>query len=156
MPSKKLRAASNIKDEEAAMDMSPMIDMVFLLLIFFIVVSTPMIVKMDDEVKPAIANNAKDADSKHGRIVINIRKDGTVTPEDFKNSDKSLNILDTDDKIKQYVSELNKKYISQGHKSKLHLRGDKTAVFKHSRRVIKAAAEGGVDHVVFSVYPHSK
>lgn len=133
-----------------------MIDMVFLLLIFFIVVSTPAVVKMDDTVKPAIASAAKDIDSKHGRIVVNIRTDGTVTQENFKNNDGSLNLLDTDDKIKQYVSELNKKFISQGHKSKLHLRGDKDAVFKHSRRVIKAAAEGGVDHVVFSVYPHNK
>lgn len=156
MASDRLRKLQNIKDEEPAMDMSAMIDMVFLLLIFFIVVSTPMVVKMDDKVKPAIAAASKDADTKHGRIVINIRADGTVTKENFKNDDGTLNKLDTDDQITEYVRELKEEIIRQGHVPKLHLRGDQGAVFKHSRRVIKAAAGAGVERVVFAVYPHSK
>jgi biopolymer transport protein ExbD len=43
-----------------------------------------------------------------------------------------------------------------GYKPKLHLRGDKEAVFKYSRQVIRAAAKGGVDQVVFAVYVTAK
>ena len=55
MASNKLRAASQDHGEAAEMDMSPMIDMVFLLLLFFLVVSNPKTIKIDAEVKPPVA-----------------------------------------------------------------------------------------------------
>jgi biopolymer transport protein ExbD len=59
MASSKLRGASAGHDEEAKLDMSPMIDMVFLLLIFFIVNATAIIVKTDPKVLPPVAKNSK-------------------------------------------------------------------------------------------------
>ena len=58
MASKKLRGAKTAKEDELKVDMSPMIDMVFLLLIFFIVASTAIVVKQDSEVDPSIAQNS--------------------------------------------------------------------------------------------------
>ncbi len=145
--SDRLRALNSKEDEEMKMDMSPMIDMVFLLLIFFIVVSTPMVVKMDAEVKPSVAYNAKDPENKHGRIVVNVRVDGTIYPVNVEDGE-----LETEDDITQYVKDLKEKYNNQGFTPRLHLRGDKDSVFKHSRKVIKAAAAAGVDSVIFAVY----
>jgi biopolymer transport protein ExbD len=45
MASNRLRAVNAAKQEEGKMDMSPMIDMVFLLLLFFLVVSNPKTIK---------------------------------------------------------------------------------------------------------------
>ena len=59
MASSKLRKSSAEPDENMPMDMSPMIDMVFLLLIFFIVNATAIIVKTDPNVEPPVAKNAK-------------------------------------------------------------------------------------------------
>ena len=64
MASSKLQSAMEHEGDDARMDMSPMIDMVFLLLVFFIVVSTPMVVKMDAEVAPSVAYNAKKPEQK--------------------------------------------------------------------------------------------
>ena len=36
--------------------------------------------------------------------------------------------------------------------SKLHLRGDKDAVFKYCRTAVRGAARAGVDQVVFGVF----
>ena len=44
----------------------------------------------------------------------------------------------------------------KGYKSKLHLRGDKDAVFKHSRKAIAASAGAGVDQVMFATFVTSK
>ena len=44
--------------DELAIDMSPMIDMVFLLLIFFLVNATMIIVKQDAAVKPPVARSS--------------------------------------------------------------------------------------------------
>lgn len=145
--SNKLRALNAKEGEDLKMDMSPMIDMVFLLLVFFIVVSTPMVVKMDAEVKPSVAYNAKEPEEKHGRIVVNVRSDGTIYPVNVEEGE-----LGAESDIEDYVREMREKYENQGFKPRLHLRGDKESVFKHSRKVLKASAAAGVDSVIFSAY----
>ena len=150
MASDRLRALNGKADEELKIDMSPMIDMVFLLLIFFIVVSSPLIVEQDPEVTPSVAYNAQTAEEKHGRIVINVREDGTLTEEKFEQ------VLDGDEAITEYVRTVRERIDSQGHKPRLHLRGDNAALFKYSRQVIKASAEAGVDHVIFSAFDFAK
>jgi len=149
--SNKLRDLNGIVDEELKMDMSPMIDMVFLLLIFFIVVSTPMVVETDQNVKPPVAYNAKKPEVEHGRIVINIRADGSVYPMKVKEG-----MLETDEQITEYVRALKETFTNQGFVPRLHLRGDKASVFKHSRRVIKAAAVAGVNSFIFASYDSQK
>jgi biopolymer transport protein ExbD len=147
MASSKLRRTSASQDKELAVDMSPMIDMVFLLLIFFIVNATAIIVKTDPKVKPPIAANAKPQENRLGRIVINIRDDGTYTAEDFNV------ILPDDVAIFDLVKKEKERMALEGIVApKLHLRGHKDAVFSHSRTVIRAAAKAGVDQVVFAVF----
>ena len=150
MASKKLKHAAESSDEELKVDMSPMIDLVFLLLIFFIVVSTVIVVKQDPEVKPPIANASKSATDGKGRIVINIREDGTCLNEGL---DKTL---DDAEAISEYVKEKKDEEEAKGLVPIVHLRGDKAVAFKHVRRVIKASATAGVDNVVFSVYPFER
>jgi len=147
MASSKLRRVSAREESELAVDMSPMIDMVFLLLIFFIVNATAIIVKTDPKVKPPIAANAIAQKDRLGRIVINIRDDGTYTAEDF-------NIrLEDDVAIFDLVKKEKERMALEGITApKLHLRGHKDAVFSKSRTVIRAAARAGVDQVVFAVF----
>ncbi len=152
MASDKLRGEMGKEEKEDEMDMSPMIDMVFLLLIFFIVVSTPMVVTQDPEVAPSVAYNSVDVDEKNGRIVINVREDGTFTKVDFKQ------IMTEPTEITEYVQEEIIRLTALGYedKIKIHLRGDDDAKYKHSQTVIKACAEAGVDKIVFSVFPFEK
>ena len=153
MASDKLREQSRGDDGGAEMDMSPMIDMVFLLLIFFIVVSSPMIVKMDPAITPAVAYNANKPVEKNGRIVLNVKEDGTYSQEDFNKT------MTTPEEIERYVTESIIKIKDEGkgrYKARLHLRGDDQALFKHSQKAIKAAAAAGVDKVIFSVYDFQK
>lgn len=150
MASDRLRALNGRGDEELKMDMSPMIDMVFLLLIFFIVVSSPMVVEQDPEVEPAVAYNAMKPEEKHGRIVINVKEDGTFTEEKFEN------VLANEDEISEYVRARRELIEEQGKTPRLHLRGDSDAMFKYSRQAIKASAAAGVDHVIFAAFDFAK
>ena len=145
MASRLLQATSN-KEEEAKLDMSPMIDMVFLLLIFFIVNATAIIVKTDPDVEPPIAKNSQRQENAGGRIVVNVREDGTFTAENFDV------LLPGEDEIQDYVEKEKNKHLQLAEKPKLHLRGDKDAVFKYSRTAIRAAAAAGVNEVVFAVF----
>jgi len=143
--SSKLRAAKSEEGEDVHVDMSPMIDMVFLLLIFFIVASTAVIVKQDPNVKPPIAKNSKKAEDGKGRIVINIYEDGTLMSEDQQRLDDDEAVIDLVNKQREAIEGI-------GWDPKLHLRGDKNAVFKHCRRVIRLAAKAKVEKVFFSTY----
>lgn len=150
MSSHKLRSARSVVDDDAKIDMSPMIDMVFLLLIFFIVNATAIIVKTDPKVLPPVAKNSKRQEDGRGRIVINVRQDGTYTAENF-------NVILADDKdIFDLVKTEKEKIQALGVVPKLHIRGDQDAVFKYSRTAIRAAAQAGVDQVVFAVYQTHK
>lgn len=139
----------NPEDEELKIDMSPMIDMVFLLLIFFIVNATAIIVQTDPEVKPPIAKNSKRQEDGRGRIVINVRANGTYTNEQFV-------VLPDKTAITEVVKKQKLEIESEGLLPKLHLRGDQEAMFKYSRTAISAAADAGVTQVVFAVYETHK
>lgn len=146
MASKKLRTGASSVDEELKVDMSPMIDMVFLLLIFFIVASTVVVVKQDPKVKPPIAKNSKKAKDGKGRIVINIREDGSFLDERAKKTFADVNLLT------EYISGEKDTQELKGLKPMIHLRGDKNVNFSYVRTVIRAASKAGVDNVIFSVY----
>lgn len=149
MASSKLRNSSSTGEDDCKLDMSPMIDMVFLLLMFFLVNATVIVVKQDPNVTPPVAVNSRKAEDGNGRIVVNVYKDGKFTNE-------AKQPLDNEDAITDLVKEEKQKIDLLGYKPKLHLRGDKEAVFKYSRQVIRAAAKGGVDQVVFAVYVTDK
>jgi len=145
MPSK-LRRSTTEPEAECRMDMSPMIDMVFLLLIFFIINATAIIVKTDPKVEPPVAEHSQRQLDGSGRIVVNIHEDGTFTAEDFNV------ILPGEDEIYELVRDMKARHEALAVTPKLHLRGHKDAVFRHCRTAIRAAARAGVDQVVFAVY----
>jgi biopolymer transport protein ExbD len=145
MAASKLRNASAEPEAECALDMSPMIDMVFLLLIFFIVNATAIIVKTDPLIKPPIAKSSKPQKDGSGRIVVNVREDGSFTTE-------NLVVMAGEDEIYDMVKTQKARNQSLGVASKLHLRGDKNAVFRYCRTAIRGAARAGVDQVVFGVF----
>ena len=149
MASSKLRSSTSAGQDELKIDMSPMIDMVFLLLLFFLVNATAIIVKQDPQVNPPLAVNSRIAKDGTGRIVVNIREDGTFTNERYE-------VIETEELITEMVKKEKERIDLLGFKPKLHLRGDRDTVFKFSRQVIRASAKGGVDQVVFAVYVTDK
>ena len=144
MPLPKLRRSIAGDEDDRKMDMSPMIDMVFLLLIFFIVNATAITVKMDPEVEPPSASNGISGPVE-GRIVINVREDGSYTAED-------LTVLPNEDAVRHYIQEARDALERRALTPKLHLRGDKASLFKHGRAVVRAAAHAKVEQVIFSSY----
>ncbi len=151
MASAKLRMAQAMDSEELSMDMSPMIDLVFLLLIFFMVSSHMIITKIDPEVRPPIADSAQVAQNNEGRIVVNIYQDGSfhgpdVNEEPFANADA----------VSEYVDAERQKNDEARIQSRLHLRADKEVPTRYIKEVVKAAADALVVDVIFGTYKVAK
>jgi biopolymer transport protein ExbD len=133
--------------EELKMDLSPMIDLVFLLLIFFMIASTVIVVKQDPRVRVPVAPSAIPPEDARGRIVINILKEG----EDSEFADEGGKAI-TIDEIVAMCEERKMANEARGITTKLHLRGDKEAVVLKMKKVVQAAAQGGVKDIIFASY----
>lgn len=146
MASAKLRRAMAGEGETMSMDMSPMIDLVFLLLIFFMVSSHMIIVKIDKDVHPPTADAAAVAENKGGRIVVNIHEDGK-----FFGPEQSM-AFPTADAVSEYVDTERQKNDEMRVKSRLHLRADKRVQTRYIKEIVKAAADALVVDVIFGTY----
>ncbi|MCB1232421.1 MAG: biopolymer transporter ExbD [Verrucomicrobiae bacterium] len=133
-----------------------MIDLVFLLLIFFMVSSHLIIVRIDKNVKPPTADHAEVAENSHGRIVINVYgfSDDIDASQQGKIFDADGNELDTSDQITDYVDRVKQRVMeSEANLTpRLHLRADKTTDTRLIKKVVQAAAAAGVVDVIFATY----
>ena len=131
---------SVIGTADPKLDMSPMIDLVFLLLIFFMIASTMITFKKDPKVVIPIASASIKAKLVLHRVIINIYEDGSI-------GDVNSNPM-TLDELEQRMSQMKGKHAD----TKLHLRSDQRVAHKAVKEVIAASARGGVSEVIFSTY----
>ena len=159
MSYKKLRATQAGDGEDLKVDMSPMIDMVFLLLIFFIVNAALIVVKMDKKVTVPIAKYSTKQVSKLGRIVINVYNDKETAdpkaPGRFKNETSKIVFVD-DDAMIEFIEKAATPWKDAGVVPRIHLRADESVQFTYVRRVIRNAAKAGVNEVIFVSYPRKQ
>lgn len=164
MASKKLRSLNADEGDGLSVDMSPMIDMVFLLLIFFIVTANLVVVKQDVRVEVPVADASSTQEKKTGRIVINVYGEGVnsqgkslshETGNRYSQADQNFTAFeDNDADILQYIKD-QKDQMEGSVQPQLHLRGHRGVEFKHVRRIIRIAAEAGIDQVIFASYATS-
>lgn len=149
MASKKLRSVAGGMGEDLEMDMSPMIDLTFLLLIFFMVSSHLITVQIDKRVNPPTATNSQVAENAAGRVVVNILADGTIWAQD------KIELTSTES-ITAYVDEARVRYEEEGITTRLNLRADEAVDTRIIKRVVQAAAEAGVVEIIFGSYAVEK
>ena len=149
MASSKLRAAQEEQDDDTQVDMSPMIDMVFLLLIFFIVNATLIIVEMDKRVQVPIARYSEKQNDKMGRIVINVYSDEHAGEGRFRMADGKEVFVDDEDMV-DFIKKQKEERDTKAQKTRLHLRADAAVHFRYVRRAIRAAAAAGINEVTFA------
>ncbi|MEM6912067.1 MAG: biopolymer transporter ExbD [Verrucomicrobiota bacterium] len=133
-------------------DMSSMIDLVFLLLIFFMVTATLIDYKKDDRVDIPIADNAEKPEGGiSNRVVINILPDEEADDGRYaKEGGDSITL----DEIKVLLMDRDE---ANGEEPiKLHVRGDSTAGVRHYKRLLKTASEAGISQSIFSTYQTAK
>lgn len=137
----------NPRDEEV--DMAPMIDMVFLLLVFFMVSSHLQSEEyIDMEIPEATA--AKVPEDRSGRLVVSIefQPDPDVESRIFLGSTPM-----EDEALKQYMIDANERYMAgpgNGDRLRLFLRADINEDHKEVRRVMQLAADAGILDIIFA------
>jgi biopolymer transport protein ExbD len=137
----------NPRDEEV--DMAPMIDMVFLLLVFFMVSSH---LQSEEYIEMEIpeAASAKVPDDRSGRLVVSIQ----YHPDSDVESTLFLGPRPMEvDALKEYVTTANERWMAgpgNGERMRLFLRAHVDEDHKEVRRVMQLAADAGIIDIIFA------
>jgi biopolymer transport protein ExbD len=148
---KKNRLVGRPKTEDVTMDMSPMIDMVFQIIIFFMVTFQLVTIKKDPLVEVAIAPKGEVSKNPGGRVLINVLSDAKMKEEGL-----STPYLDVDgnplefDQITDLVRRKKEENDRTNTPTLLMLRGDKESLVRRTKMALSAAGAVGVNDVVFS------
>ena len=117
-----------------------MIDLVFLLLIFFMVSSTLITYRKDPNVTIPIASDGKVPRQVKGRVIFNVYQDGTIKSD----GGEVLSLAQVENQMRLAKQ--------QNPGIRLHVRADQVAAHAKVKEVIDASARGGVVNVIFSTY----
>jgi len=144
----KLRAP---EEPEANIDMTPMIDCVFLLLIFFMVSATMSKVDQTPEVKLPIAPKAAIPEDLRARGVVNIVPIGTPSGEGATSEDRPFIVYGQLMDEAALVKAITEKKAAEP-ELRVYMRVDRDAEFKIVKRAIRACANAGIFDIIFGTF----
>jgi len=131
------------QDYEMKMNMTPMIDVVFLLIIFFMIVTDLTQQELEDLVLPKADQAAKDENPPEKRMIINITRPGHYV---YRRND--LGIVDNCiDQIKGHLYSMVEFFPREDDgcsKQPILIRADRKTLFKYIQKVLQVCGEEGI------------
>ena len=121
----------------AQMQLAPMIDIVFLLLIFFIVTWSYARFETELDVSVPAASESEDPKRSIGEIIVNVREDGTIVVEGREETGASLF---------ERLSAITERFEDQA----VILRGDKSVSYEHIVKTLNVCKEAGIWNIAFA------
>lgn len=128
----------HIPEDAVGFQMAPLIDVVFLLIIFFMVTAN---MNQQERVPVTIplASNSERPDDPSGRGTVTIKANGDI-------------FAGTQGVTTDQLSDLARMRLKENPNFKLFLRADRKTPHKHIREVMRVAAEAGVVDIIFASY----
>ena len=132
-----MKFQSQFGSERTGIQLAPMIDVVFLLLIFFIVLWNYARFETEIDISVPAASAGENPERTIGEIVVNVKKEGGIIIEVIERTE-----LETLEMFKSIVAA----YPDQA----LILRGDKEASFDHIVKVLNLCKEANIWNISFA------
>ena len=126
-------------DDEVGFQLAPMIDMTFLLLIFFMVTTKISKEQIKEEVKLPVASNAVIPDDVSNRDIISVDAEGRY-------------FIGQEIADKKRLAEYLKKRFENTPPLRLYIRADQNTPGKKIKEIMKMAADAGAVDVIFGSY----
>lgn len=117
--------------------LAPLVDVLLLLLIFFLLTWNAARNENELDVKVPKATSAKEKTATMGDVVVNVKNDGNVVV-----NRRTLTATELNDMLKNLVQ----LYPEQA----VVIRGDETGAYKHIVNVLNICSEAGVTNVAFA------
>lgn len=135
----------NMEGGEPEFQIAPMIDVLLVLLIFFMSITSSQVAKIDKEITPPVAGAAKKKEDKNltNEGIINVRWNNTRQQAVVMYQDKQYPETDTLVEILQTIKGRNPTY-------RIIIRGDKALPAVEIQKVMAVIAQAGIDDISFS------
>ena len=140
------------QEGEPEFQIAPMIDVLLVLLIFFMSITTAQVLKVDKAIKLPIADNALKKDNSRGEAIVNVRWDPVNRKADYVMDDKLYpDLADLTSAIAAAKKIGDTKITTTANLAfRVVIRGDRDTTALSISRAMNAAAEAGVSDISFS------
>ena len=132
-----MKFQSQFGSERTGIQLAPMIDVVFLLLIFFIVLWNYARFETEIDISVPAASAGENPERTIGEIVVNVKKEGAITIEGIERSEEE-------------TLEMFRNIVAAYPDQALVLRGDKEASFDHIVKVLNLCKEANIWNISFA------
>jgi biopolymer transport protein ExbD len=119
-------------EEDVGINVTPIIDMVFLLLIFFLVATKYADIERDVRVKPPGSAHARPVTAIPQEIVVNVSRDGAL-------------LIAGQERRLEDVDRLIGRAVAENPRQSVVIRGDRQAVLQHAVNVLDLCEKHGVE-----------
>ena len=132
-----MKFQSQFGSERTGIQLAPMIDVVFLLLIFFIVLWNYARFETEIDISVPAASAGENPERTIGEIVVNVKKEGGIIIEGIERTERE-------------TLEMFKSIVAAYPDQALILRGDKEASFDHIIKVLNLCKEANIWNISFA------
>jgi biopolymer transport protein ExbD len=139
---KKVRKPDHEPDPE--FQIAPMIDILLVLLVFFMSISSTEVLQSNKEVSLPVAKEAKEAKDNPGQVIINV----TYTP---MNDLTAIEVDQRDYAAPADIVPLLQSKVGANPLVRVLIRADRNVRYDYVRKVLEAVGQSGVGNVTFSV-----
>ena len=133
-----------VPEEDPEFQIAPMIDILLVLLVFFMLISTSEVLQISQGVVLPVARDAKKRDKPKGEVMVNVLWSGISNSGSIEVSDVKYDRADQ-------IAALLTKAVQQNSETRVLIRADRNVRYDYLRSVMVAAGKAGVGKVTFSV-----
>ncbi len=139
-------------DGEPEFQVAPMIDVLLVILIFFMTITSAQVLKVDKSIKLPIAPNAQKKDNQRAEAVINVRWNAATKRSDYVYDDRQYAESSLLVPLLKQARTQGEKKITQGQNPSFRcvIRGDRDVPALYVSQAMEAAAEAGISDISFS------
>ena len=132
-------------EEDPEFQIAPMIDILLVLLIFFMSIATDQVLQVNKDVVLPVAMDGKDVDpKKHSELIVNIVWNEITQTGGIIVNDKPIEAVALTSRIQTMADAKNEDF-------RVVIRADKGARYGYTKEVMRAVGAGGVGKITFSV-----
>ncbi len=136
---------------------APMIDVLLVLLIFFMSITTAQVMKVDKSIVLPLAPDALKKDNTRSEAIVNVRWDAEHKKASYTMDDHVYAELPDLSKALASAKKVGEAKVTQGPNPTFRcvIRGDRDATAMSVSRAMNAAAEAGISDISFSTVNHN-
>jgi len=143
---------------EPDFQIAPMVDVLLVILIFFMVITSAQVLNIDKTIKLPIAAEAAKKDDSRSEAIVNVRWDPSANRSVFNFQDriytKGADLVEPFKAAKAYGDKIAASKPGQNPEFRIVIRGDRDVPALFVSQAMNAAAEAGISDISFSAVNH--